>query len=129
MKPLIALAAVAMAAACTAPPEPSGAELFAQNCAQCHGTDAKGGAMANAPDLTTLATRHGGTFPAEYVMSTIDGLSRENTHDPMPVFGKVLERSDMEVWVDENGTPTPTPGALIRLAEYLEGLQEKTIRL
>ena len=79
--------------------------------------------MLNAPDLTTLAARHGGVFPTAYVMSTIDGLSREQTHDPMPIFGRILDESDMEVWVDPNGTPTPTPGALIRLAEYLEGVQ------
>lgn len=123
MKPLYPLAALLLAAACTEPEPPTGAALFQQNCAQCHGTDARGGAMPGAPDLTTLAARHSGKFPAEYVMSTIDGLTRENTHDPMPIFGKILEQSDMEVWTDPNGTPTPTPGALIRLAEYLEGVQ------
>jgi len=127
MKSLIYLTApitvLLLASACTRQADLTGAQIFAENCAQCHGTDAKGGAMMNAPDLTTLAARHGGEFPAEYVMSTIDGLSRENTHDAMPIFGKILEQSDMEVWTDPSGTPTPTPGALIRLAEYLEGVQ------
>ncbi len=122
MKRLPLAAALALAA-CSQPAEQTGAQLFAENCAQCHGADARGQAMLNAPDLTTLAQRHGGKFPTAYVMSTIDGLNRENTHGPMPVFGKILAESDMEVWVDDNGTPTPTPGALIRLAEYLEGVQ------
>ncbi|HHL20117.1 MAG TPA: cytochrome c [Aliiroseovarius sp.] len=117
------LGAVLFLAACSpAAPDLTGAQLFQANCAGCHGTDARGGAAYGAPDLTTLAARNGGVFPAEYVMSTIDGLERENTHDKMPIFGEILQ-SDMEIWIDPNGTPTPTPGALIRLAEYLEGVQ------
>ncbi|HHH89151.1 MAG TPA: cytochrome c [Aliiroseovarius sp.] len=122
MKPFIPIAAIALLAACSPPAPPTGAALFQANCAQCHGADARGGALPGAPDLTTLAARHGGVFPTEYVMSTIDGLERENTHDKMPIFGEILT-SDMEVWVDPNGVPTPTPGALIRLAEFLEGVQ------
>jgi len=100
----------------------SGAEIFAANCASCHGADAKGGALPGAPDLTTLAARHSGTFPTRYVMSTIDGYAKADTHGPMPEFGAILE-SEMEIWVDEDGIETPTPVALIRLAEYLEGVQ------
>ncbi len=100
----------------------TGAQIFAENCALCHGADAKGGAMADAPDLTTLTARHGGKFPARYVMSTIDGYAQGTHRGPMPEFGAYLE-SEMEVWVDEKGVQTPTPGALVRLAEYLESVQ------
>ncbi|MCK8464347.1 cytochrome c [Aliiroseovarius sp. S1339] len=99
----------------------TGEQIFAENCAACHGADAKGGVMAEAPDLTTLTARHGGNFPASYVMSTIDGYAK-GTRGPMPEFGAHLE-SEMEVWVDEKGVQTPTPGALVRLAEYLESVQ------
>ena len=100
----------------------TGAEIFAENCAACHGEDAKGGIIEDAPDLTTLTKRHGGKFPARYVMSTIDGYAQGKTRGPMPEFGAHLE-SETEVWVDENGVMTPTPAALVRLAEYLESVQ------
>ena len=114
--PLFALAL----AACEQPPV-TGEQLFAANCASCHGTDATGGTMPGAPDLTTIARRKGG-FSYAYVMSTIDGYLRDDTHGPMPEFGALLE-SEMEVWTDDNGVPTPTPSALLKLAGYLEGLQ------
>lgn len=110
---------------CSEEPALTGRGLYADYCAGCHGADAKGGppvAGKTPPDLTTLARRHGGTFPAEYVMSTIDGLAREKTHGPMPIFGRLIE-SPIETWIAPDGTPTPTPEALILLAEYLEDRQ------
>ncbi|MCI2399403.1 c-type cytochrome [Aliiroseovarius subalbicans] len=106
---------------CNLPPQ-TGEELFAANCAVCHGSDAKGGGMELAEDLTTLTTRHGGTFPTAFVMSTIDGYAKADTHGPMPEFG-VLLKGDMEVWTDPNGVPTPTPSGLLKLANYLESIQ------
>ena len=47
----------------------AGAELYAANCASCHGREGKGkGPMAQTlkvkpPDLTKLSKRNGGTFP------------------------------------------------------------------
>lgn len=106
-------------------PSGSGAELYADYCASCHGADARGGAPEagrTPPDLTTLAVRHDGRFPMTYAMSTIDGYARDDTHGPMPRFGDLIE-SRTVTWVDETGTPTPTPEALLRLANYLEGVQ------
>ncbi|SMR70725.1 Cytochrome c [Aliiroseovarius halocynthiae] len=100
----------------------SGAEIYAENCASCHGDDAKGGVYPSAPDLTNLTAKHGGAFPTRFVMSTIDGYAKGTQRGPMPEFGALLE-SEMEVWVDEKGVQTPTPAALIRLAEYLESVQ------
>lgn len=125
---LTAAAAAALAlglAACTPPPA-TGAQLYGEYCAGCHGVDARGTGMKidghAPPDLTTLAARHGGAFPTEYVMSTIDGYARDETHGPMPIFGALLE-DPVETWTDPDGTPTPTPRALIQLAAYIEGLQ------
>ncbi|MCK0126884.1 cytochrome c [Gelidibacter sp. F2691] len=101
----------------------TGAEIFAENCASCHGDDAKGGIYPSAPDLTKLTAKHGGSFPTRHVMSTIDGYAKGTQRAPMPEFGALLE-SEMEVWVDEKGVQTPTPAALVRLAEYLESVQD-----
>lgn len=123
----LGLAAAAALAGCTQAPEPTpGARLFAEHCAGCHGADARGGTTPVGgklpPDLTTLARRHGGAFPSDYVMSTIDGYNREKTHGPMPVFGEILA-SPVEIWVGPDGELIPTPRALIELDEYLQGQQ------
>lgn len=121
------LAALAACAFEREPPEPTGAQLYAGYCAGCHGDNAKGGAERVGgrlpPDLTTLARRHGGIYPAVYVMSTIDGYAREATHGPMPIFGELID-SPVETWTAPDGTLTPTPRALMLLSDYLDGLQE-----
>lgn len=119
---LIAGLALAGLAGCVEEPPMTGAGLYGDYCASCHGADATGDPDIGAPDLTRLAARHGGTFPARYAMSTIDGYSRDATHGPMPEFGALIA-SPVETWTDEDGTPTPTPLSLILLAQYLEGVQ------
>lgn len=131
MKPMLWLVPVAMfVAGCemdgTADGAKSGAQLYGEYCAACHGPSGTGGLDVGGkttPDLTMLAKNNGGTFPMTYVMSTIDGYARDDTHGPMPRFGDLID-SPVVNWVDEEGTPTPTPRALIRLAEYVEGLQD-----
>ncbi|THH37335.1 cytochrome c [Aliishimia ponticola] len=111
------------------PTRSEGARLFAENCAACHGADARGagpetlGIGKVPPDLTTIASRHGGTFPRAQVLSVIDGY-RQGTHPDrvMPEFGEGL--TDDLVPVDIDGVPTPTPRVLAALLTYLEGIQE-----
>ncbi len=131
MKYLAILPIVALLAACTyemmseADEGPGGAALYDSYCAGCHGAGAKGGDVVGGkrvPDLTTLSARHGGDFPAAYVMSTIDGYARDDTHGPMPEFGALLG-GETEIWEDADGIPTPTPATLVRLSEYLESVQ------
>jgi cytochrome c2 len=56
---------------------PSGQVMYKQYCAACHGIDAKGNGPAAStlktlpPDLTTLAKRHMGKFPYDYVSSIL----------------------------------------------------------
>ena len=56
-----------------------GRELFVQNCAACHGTNAQGTGpltshlLGNPADLTKLSKRNGGTFPFWRVYRVIDG--------------------------------------------------------
>ena len=114
-----ALFLLPLLAAC-ADPADEGRALFAEHCAACHGAAAKGGA---GPDLTGLAAANGGAFPAVRVMSQIDGFSRAGAHSDMPQFGELLG-GRMVLWQGPDGVATPTPAALVALADYLAGLQE-----
>lgn len=130
MKPMLWLVPLAMlTAGCdmdgTADGAKTGAQLYGEYCAACHGPSGTGGLEVGGkttPNLTRLTKNNGGVFPTVYVMSTIDGYARDNTHGPMPRFGDLLD-SRMVEWVDPDGVPTPTPHALLRLATYVEGLQ------
>ena len=72
-----------------------GSKIFSNYCATCHGTNGNGnGPVAPAlktkvPDLTTLARRNGGKFPAVRVRGIIAGDERYAAHgsSQMPVWG------------------------------------------
>jgi mono/diheme cytochrome c family protein len=115
-------------AACVEKPE-SGAQIFAAECAGCHGADARGdgpyarGLVTAPPDLTTIASRNGGEFPTDQVMSTIDGLQRDaHFSAAMPEFGA----GDLgaTVIVENDGLGTPVPTKLLLLTEYITLLQQ-----
>jgi mono/diheme cytochrome c family protein len=102
----------------------SGAVLYQQACASCHGADAKGhGPVAPAlktppPDLTTLTRRHGGKFPYDYVTSVLlvgTSLPSHGSSD-MPVWGPIFK------FIDKDNKQ-----AVLRrvknLSDYLESLQ------
>ncbi len=79
-------------------PPTSGSEMFRAYCADCHGTDGRGGGPLVAilkvapPDLTSLAMRNGGKFPYDRVYSRISGDKRLAAHGSreMPVWGPVF---------------------------------------
>jgi mono/diheme cytochrome c family protein len=78
----------------TASNPPTGAELYSQHCAACHGSDLKGGGPAPAPfrtphDLTRLAQRHGGKFLDAYVADVLRNGVIMPAHGPaqMPIWG------------------------------------------
>ena len=110
------------------PDAPEGAQLFAANCAACHGADARGagpetlGIGKVPPDLTQIAARNSGVFPTADVLSAIDGYA-QGTHvgRVMPEFGAELG-GDL-VPLDVDGILTPTPRALVALLRYLESVQ------
>lgn len=73
---------------------PTGAQLYAQHCAVCHGDDLKGTGPApypfrEPPDLTTLTQRHGGKFPEAYVAKVLRHGAVMPAHGPaeMPIWG------------------------------------------
>lgn len=127
MRYLIILTALGLSACVEEPVD--GRTAYLDNCASCHGADAKGGGPAARdlavvpPDLTTISARNGGVFPRDYVMSTIDGLDRGTHFDPaMPEFGA----GDLgeTVIVENDGLGTPVPMKLLILSDYLESLQQ-----
>jgi mono/diheme cytochrome c family protein len=119
----VAFASVATPAAAA---DPSGAELYAQNCATCHGVYGEGdGPMApmlSIPmqDLRYLSARNGGTFPRELVMNLIDGRERRAAHGgEMPVWGTEFLQQEgysdvMEAFVAQK---------IAALTDFLESIQ------
>ena len=134
MKPLrpaiLAACLLPALAACQMPaPVPTGAQDFATYCATCHGAGARGdGEMAASlphrpADLTQLAARNGGTFPATRVMSKIWGYAGGPQGGAvMPGFGALLDGA-LVPYDGSDGILTPTPERLVQLAEYVRGLQ------
>ncbi len=101
----------------------AGRALFAQNCATCHGTDARGGAQV--PDLTGLALRAGGVFPQTLVLDKLDGYARGQAAYAgvqMPEFGDLLIGPLSRVETPD-GMSRPYPASIIALAAWLERVQ------
>ena len=74
----------------------SGADMYKEYCAACHGPNGKGdGPAASAfktppADLTTLAKRRGGNYPDTYVATILqNGVQESKAHGSkdMPVWG------------------------------------------
>ncbi|HZP34844.1 MAG TPA: c-type cytochrome [Candidatus Acidoferrales bacterium] len=82
-----------------------GPDLFRAYCASCHGLGGKGDGpaapalKAKLPDLTLLASRHGGHFPSEFVRVTIAGDKVVASHGSreMPVWGPIFHQVEEDV--------------------------------
>ncbi len=103
---------------------PSGEQMYKFYCAACHGADAKGnGPTARMlktppPDLTTLAKRHAGKFPDEYVRNVLEfgpGLRAHGSSD-MPTWGPIFRYND-------NQNERVVQERIKRLCDYLASLQ------
>jgi len=106
----------------------SGRELYVAYCASCHGVEGRGDgpaaeAMRMRPtDLTALARRHGGQFPALRVQRLLGGIEGVPAHGGkrMPVWGPVfLPLSPAE---------GETAAMIDRLVRYLESIQKPADR-
>jgi mono/diheme cytochrome c family protein len=105
--------------------EVSGSKLFHSYCAVCHGRDGRGNgpaapALKIAPaDLTLLAKRNGGKFPADHVMHVLFFESEYAVHGSkdMPIWGPIFRRM----------SPDWNLGRLraYNLTEYLKSIQSK----
>lgn len=128
---LLAVLATAQKPIVTPVPAPhtspaSGQEMYVAYCASCHGRDGRGGGPVAAalkappPDLTTLARRSNGKFPADHVYQVIRGDVNMPAHGDkdMPVWGPVfLAMSDAH--------PSEVQMRMTNLTKYVESLQEK----
>lgn len=129
MRTLIMICAGLTLSACVdAPNGVDGRKAYLENCAACHGTDAKGegtfgrNLFVVPPDLTNLSIDNGGVFPRDEVMSIIDGLNRDpHFSRAMPEFG-AGDLGDTVI-VEEDGLATPVPQTLLALTDYLESIQ------
>jgi mono/diheme cytochrome c family protein len=107
-----------------APESLAGRDSFELYCASCHGRQGKGdGPIASAlktrpADLSALASRNGGSFPKQAVVTFVEGSGRAvpvHGTAEMPVWGPIfraLERSDVRGRV-----------RLDNLVAYVESLQ------
>jgi len=104
----------------------AGKRTYTQYCASCHGTDARGAGPAAVvlktapPDLTTLAKRHGGKFPHDYVFDVLRFGTRFNSHgsSEMPIWGPIFGSLD-------NYNEVAVRKRIKDLSDYLASLQQK----
>jgi mono/diheme cytochrome c family protein len=105
---------------------PSGKAMYKQHCADCHGVEAKGdGPYAPMlkvlpPNLTTLAKRHDGKFPYDYVTNILRFGPRPTIlhgSPDMPAWGRIF-------YVDKNNVGA-VEQRIKNLCDYLALLQEK----
>ena len=104
----------------------SGKEMFENYCAVCHGRDAKGGGPAAPalktapPDLTGLAKKEGGTYPAAHVSAVIRGQADLAAHGSkdMPVWGPLFSSISQ-------GHQPEVQQRVANLVSYIGSLQAK----
>ncbi len=103
-----------------------GSEIFRNHCAVCHGKDGRGRGPATivlkgpVPDLTEIARRNGGVFPAGRVKAIIDGTNEgpaAHGSREMPIWGPVFHNFE---WDQDLGEVR-----LQNVTEYIRSIQQK----
>jgi mono/diheme cytochrome c family protein len=111
----------------------SGAQMFKEYCAVCHGPSGKGdGPVATAlkvppPDLTTLAQRHDGKFPDDYVSNVLKNGVQNPAHGSgeMPVWGPIFDTMNRWKALCPGMDETPVTLRITNLTNYLKSIQKK----
>jgi mono/diheme cytochrome c family protein len=104
----------------------SGKEMFNSYCAVCHGTDGKGGGPAASAlkvppaDLTGLAKKNSGKFPAAHVAAILHGQADLASHGSkdMPVWGPLFSSISQ-------GHEGQVQQRVANLVKYIDSLQAK----
>lgn len=104
----------------------SGTQMYDSYCAVCHGKDGKGSgpaasAMKTPPiDLTLLAKKDGGKYPAAHVAAVIRGQAGTPSHgsEDMPVWGPLFSSISQR-------HPAQVQQRVANLVAYIDTLQAK----
>jgi mono/diheme cytochrome c family protein len=100
--------------------------MYTSYCAVCHGQDGKGNgpaasALKTTPtDLTTLAKKNAGKYPAAHVAAVLRGQAVTPAHgtQDMPIWGPLFSRISQ-------GHQAQVQQRITNLVAYLEGVQAK----
>jgi len=103
----------------------SAAQTYKEYCSVCHGRTGKGDGPAvpalkvRPPDLKTLARRHGGKFPNDYVSNALRNGLKVTAHGTaeMPVWGPLFLALDSSFQSQSNVRTT-------NLTNYIKSLQK-----
>ena len=129
----LALAALPLAACTKADMQTNtavtrGKALYQTACAQCHGSDARGGGAASlglgvpAPDLAGLRQRDDGYFPREFVRRFVLGMLEKDDPDAaMPDFSQTGLRHGS---LGQGSSNAQLSADLDDLLTYLETIQD-----
>jgi mono/diheme cytochrome c family protein len=106
----------------------SGEEMYVAYCAVCHGKAGQGDGPAasalKAPpaDLSTLAKRNNGTFPADHVTSILRFGTETPAHGTadMPIWSGLFRSLDNKAVTD-----AAVKLRIFNLTKYIESLQTK----
>jgi mono/diheme cytochrome c family protein len=121
----VALGIVAAFGAQVCAAQDTGARLYFNHCAACHGDDGEGtGPVAasmrvTVPNLRTLAERNGGVFPADAVTAYVDGRTEKAAHGDrqMPIWGDVFKGAA------QDATESTVRRRIAAVVEFISTLQ------
>jgi mono/diheme cytochrome c family protein len=106
-----------------------GRKLYLKYCSACHGESGKGDGVVSQSmrphpiDLTQLAKKAGGSFPAADIAGRIDGRETSRFHgDPdMPIWGEILRDPSATGKAAEQSATSK----VVLIRDYLKTIQEK----
>jgi mono/diheme cytochrome c family protein len=102
-----------------------GGQIFRNHCAVCHGKDGRGRGPATialkelVPDLTLIARRNEGAFPAREVKAVIAGTDERSADGSreMPIWGPIFHNFE---WDQDLGEVR-----LQNVTDYVHSIQQK----